>query len=155
MAKAKYIKKIKTVPNQRIIKINKELGNKTKLYTANVLLNLNDAMNRLQGKASFKLYMYLAQNQNNYEMALSSKDFIECANCGLTAYNTAFNELVKQGYLVQDKMQNNKYFFYDKATKDKEQVEKEDNIVIPEQEVIEINITREELYGKYAKGFKF
>ena len=118
--KKKFQKKITTVPNQRIITINKEQGSKNNLYTTNVLNNLNEAMQELEGKASFKLYMYLAQNQDGYEMALSSSDFFDKASCGNTAYTTAFEELVKKGYLVQSMYQSNKYNFYDKARETKE-----------------------------------
>jgi len=34
---------------------------------------------------------------------------------GKQAYSTAFDDLEKQGYLIQDEKQKNKYSFYDKA----------------------------------------
>lgn len=141
--------RICTVPNQRIIRVHKEKGSKQNLYTTNVLNNLNEAMQNLKNKASFKLYMYLAQNQNDYEMALSSSDFFEVSSCENTAYTTAFKELVEKGYLIQNELQKNVYDFYDKS-QTLEQQEEED-IEIPEREIIEITITQEDLY----KGFKF
>lgn len=36
---------------------------------------------------------------------------------GKQAYRTAFNELVKEGYLIQDSEQSNLYYFYDKSQK--------------------------------------
>lgn len=148
MAKRTQIK-IHTVPNQRIITIHKEKGTRANLYTMNVLDNLNEAMQTLENKASFKLYMYLAQNQNDYEMALSSKDFFNTSGCGNTAYISAFEELVEKGYLIKDDLRKNRYDFYDKP-QIQEQQENED-IEIPETEVIEITINREDL----DNGFRF
>lgn len=143
--KKKTKRKINTVPNQRIVEIHKEKGTKANLYTANVLDNLNEAMQRLEQKASFKLYMYLAQNQNGFEMALSSSDFFETSGCGNTAYTTAFKELVEKGYLVPNLLQKNKYDFYDKA-----QIQEEEEKEIIWEET-EITTTQE----KYKRGFVF
>lgn len=94
------MKEIKTFPNQRIISVNKQPTDKKHPYTTNNLCAINEAVNTLQSLAGFKLYMYLAMNQNNYTFALSSKDFTQWANVSKTAYHTAFNELVSNGYLV-------------------------------------------------------
>ena len=61
---------MKTVPNQRIIKIKKEPTDKEHKYTMNNLNALNEALEKLDTKGGFKLYMYFAKNQNNYEFAL-------------------------------------------------------------------------------------
>lgn len=151
MAKKTKIK-ITTVPNQRIIEIHKDKGTKTNLYTTNVLNNLNEAMQKLESKASFKLYMYLAQNQDGYQMALSSQDFFDSSNCGNTAYTTAFAELVEKGYLVQNLFQKNKYDFYDKSQTQEEQESIQEDFEIPPTEVIEITINPDNLYHS---GFKF
>ena len=87
-----------TVPNQRTITVNKEKTDKSHRYTANNLDALDEAARRLQSKGGFKLYMYLAKNQNNYSFALSSADFCAWSGLGITAYNSAFEELREQGY---------------------------------------------------------
>ena len=51
--------------------------------------------------------------------ALSSAAFCAWSGLGLRAYNTAFEELKTEGYLVS-KEDNNNYIFYDKATIEKE-----------------------------------
>lgn len=121
---------IKTVPNQRVISINKEPTDKQHLYTANNLIALDEAATRLQSIGGFKLYIYLAKNQNNYTFALSSKDFMQWSGLGKQAYTSAFEDLVRQGYLIQDKKQKNKYTFYDKSQQQEYQKEQIDDVVI-------------------------
>ncbi len=107
-------KNIKTVPNQKIITINKlkcDKADKTNLYTVNRLDGIDQAAELLQSKVGYKLYIYLAKNQNNYKFALSSADFTRWSGCSLTAYNTAINELIEHGYLRKE--DNNNYIFYD------------------------------------------
>ena len=53
------------VPHQREITVRKELTDRSHKYTANNLAALDEAARRLQSKGGFKLYMYLAKNQNN------------------------------------------------------------------------------------------
>lgn len=106
---------MKTVPNQRIIKIKKEPTDKEHKYTMNNLNALNEALEQLDTKGGFKLYMYLAKNQNNYELALSSADIKECCGLAYTAYTTAFKELIDKGYLVPVNQKQTLFIFRDKA----------------------------------------
>lgn len=112
-------KKVETVPNQRTITVSKQPTDRQHKYTANNLDALDEAALRLQSKGGFKLYMYLAKNQDKYYFALSSAAFCAWSGLGLRAYNTAFEELKTEGYLVS-KEDNNNYIFYDKATIEKE-----------------------------------
>ena len=109
---------VQTVPNQRLITVNKELTDKDHLYTANNLKAVDEAAHYLRSKAGFKLYFYIAKNQNNYQFALSSADFCNWANVSMTAYKTSFEELVEEGYLVSKEGEKNTYIFYDKSTID-------------------------------------
>lgn len=132
--------KINTVPNQRVITIHKENCDSNNKYTTNNLSALDEAAYRLQSKGGFKLYMYLAKNQNKYNFALSSTDFCLWSGLGIAAYRSAFNELVDNGYLILKKYNSNTYTFYDKAQKeDKESI---DNVTIeiPKEKVKEINL---------------
>lgn len=106
---------IETVPNQRVITIHKEPTNAKNKYTTNNIKALEEAAKNLQSKCGFKLYMYFAKNQNTYHTALSSSDFCKWAKCGMTAYNTAFKELEKKGYLIKKAETSTAYTFYDKA----------------------------------------
>lgn len=117
--------KLDTVPNQRVITVNKEKCDKQHLFTVNNIDALSEAARRLQSKGGFKLYMYLAKHQDKYHFALSSFDFMLWSGLGATAYTTAFNELKEQGYLIPKDHKNNKetiYTFYDKSQKPEEEI---------------------------------
>ena len=90
-----------SVPNQRRIFVKKMLCNKNNKYTVNNLEALDKAAKLLQTKAGFKLYMYLAKNQNDYKFYLSSSDFMNWAGIAYTAYTSAFNQLVQKKFLLQ------------------------------------------------------
>ena len=103
----------KTVPNQRVITVHKEPTDKQHLYTKNNLEAIDEASRTLKSLGGFKLFIYLAKNQDNYNFALSSSDFQEWSGLSRSAYTTAFNELVEHGYLVSEN-NNNIYEFYEK-----------------------------------------
>ena len=107
-------KKIKTVPHQRTIKVGKSTTDKSHKYTTNNLEALAEASKNLQSLGGFKLYMYLAKNQENYELALSNADFKEWCGLERRAYTTAFEELKAKGYLVPLNDSESIYFFRDK-----------------------------------------
>ena len=145
-------KPIETVPNQRVLTIHKEPTDKQHKYTCNSLEALGEAAKRLQSKGGFKLYMYLAKNQDKYNFALSSSDFCNWSGLGIAAYRTAFEELEKQGYLIINGSSTNNYIFYDKAQKEDEAAEKDNiNITIPTEKVKEV----QQLQEQVAAGFVF
>lgn len=106
-----------SVPNQRNITIKKEKADKNNLYSINNLDALNQAAFVLQSKGGFKLYIYLAKNQDKYNFDLSSHAFLEWSGLGYTAYTTAFKELVDEGYLVLKPGTETVYTFYEKSLK--------------------------------------
>lgn len=114
-------KEIKRYANQRIVSINKDKCDKQNKYTVNNLAALDKAANTLVTKGGFKLYMYLAKNQDNYTFALSSKDFMNWSNLSIAAYRTAFNELVEEKYLIQNDDNDTSYSFYDTPQIEQEQ----------------------------------
>ena len=143
-------KPIETVPNQRVLTIHKEPTDKQHKYTCNSLEALGEAAKRLQSKGGFKLYMYLAKNQDKYNFALSSSDFCNWSGLGIAAYRTAFEELEKQGYLIINGSSTNNYIFYDKAQKEDEAAQKDNiNITIPTEKVEEV----QQLQEQVAAGF--
>ncbi len=139
--------KMPKVPNQREITVAKEPTDKKHLYTANNLAALDEAAKRLQSKGGFKLYMYLAKNQDKYSFNLSSTDFMLWSGLGYTAYATAFSELADEGYLILKEGTETIYTFYDKSQKPKEE-KKDPTIEIPKEKVEEIREVKE-------KGFTF
>ena len=145
-------KPIETVPNQRVLTIHKEPTDKQHKYTCNSLEALGEAAKRLQSKGGFKLYMYLAKNQDKYNFALSSSDFCNWSGLGIAAYRTAFEELEKQGYLIINGSSTNNYIFYDKAQKEDEAAQKDNiNITIPTEKVEEV----QQLQEQVAAGLVF
>lgn len=142
-----------TVPNQRTITVSKEKTDKQHRYTANNLEALDEAARRLQSKGGFKLYMYLAKNQDNYSFALSSAAFCQWSGLGLTAYNTAFEELKEQGYLIakdSSKEKETRFIFYDKSQLGKQ--EEEIIIEIPKEKVLETRKIAEVVNSSNSKG---
>ena len=128
---------ITTVPNQRVLTIHKEPTNSTNPYTLNNLEALDEAAFNLQKKASFKLYMYLAKNQDQYKFALSSSHFMAWAGVAKTAYDSAFEELEAKGYLVPNEPGSTIYTFYDKS---RQQLQEKNTVTIeiPKEKVEEI-----------------
>lgn len=126
------------VPHQREITIKKEPTNRDNKYTANNLAALDEAANRLQSKGGFKLYMYLAKNQDKYNFNLSSSDFMVWSGLGYTAYTTAFGELIKEGYLIVKEGTETIFTFYDKSQILREEENENLTIEIPIEKVEEI-----------------
>ena len=146
-----------TVPNQRTITVKKEKTDKQHRYTANNLAALDEAARLLQSKGGFKLYMYLAKNQDKYQFALSSADFCAWSGLGMTAYNSAFQELKDKGYLVlkdDSKQGKNHFVFYDKSMLAEQ--EEETIIEIPVEKVEQQNNIRQLIdTGKQNDHFVF
>lgn len=136
---------INTVPNQRCLTIHKEPTDKQHLFTANNLAALDEAARRLQSKGGFKLYMYLAKNQNKYHFALSSNDFCCWSGLGIAAYRTAFEELENQGYLIRKEDSQTNYIFYDKAQKEDIEAAKDNiQVEIPKEKVAELEMIEQQ-----------
>ena len=122
------------VPNQRTVSVHKEECSKKNKYTANNLAALDEAAHMLQSKGGFKLYMYMAKNQDKYNFELSSSDFMQWSGLGYSAYTTAFKELEDKKYLILKEGTDTVYTFYDKAQIPEEKVK----IEVPEEKVKEV-----------------
>ena len=141
-----------SVPNQRLLTVSKEPTNKANLFTANNLEALGQAAKRLQSKGGFKLYMYLAKNQDKYSFYLSSTDFCEWSGLGIAAYRSAFEELKKEGYLIPrtDNEKETIFTFYDKSSKKDETKPKIEN---PKEKVEEIQKTKAEIETEFKNNY--
>lgn len=62
--------------------------------------------------SALNLYMYLAKNQDNYELWFSSKDYCQTFNVVDKTYRNARNELLKKGYLKEGE---NNHVYFDAA----------------------------------------
>lgn len=102
---------IETVANQKTITTRGAAHDKNNLYATLNLEALEQAMALLKPNA-FKLWCYMAKNQNNYTFALSCAD--ACAFCNITkpTYLSGIQELITVGYLINTN--GNHYDFYEK-----------------------------------------
>lgn len=94
--------------NQKRITIQKEECNNKNRYAVINLQSLNQAMQSLTRGSSFKLWMYLAKNQNEYEFDLSK---VDCSHWGIKSdsYYSAVKDLIEKGYLQE--IASNKFVF--------------------------------------------
>lgn len=98
-----------TVPNQRTVFIHRnEL-----VYDFLGIQNANwQAAARDLGAHALMLYLYLASNANNYELALSPAAIRQAIGMPASTYRDQFVKLVDKGYLVQRK-ESTIYDFYE------------------------------------------
>lgn len=89
-----------SVPNQKTIKVNKEICDKQHLYAAINLEAMSKAMNDLSGE-EFKVWCYFAKNQNGYQFELSAKAVKEFAGTSEKTYQRSIQRMKDKGYLVQ------------------------------------------------------
>lgn len=97
-----------TYPNQRTVTIHKEPLNKN--FLSINLDVLREACMRLTPH-ELKLYIYLASNANNYNLALSQVAVTEAVNLPRSTYYDQVKNLINKGYLVQ--RSGNHYDFYE------------------------------------------
>ena len=115
---------IKTNPNQKTIKVSKEVCNKDNLYAVINLQALQSAASDLKAGA-FKLWIYFSKNQNFYEFALSNKDVADNFGIKKDQYDGAVKELISKGYLVETS--GNHYTFYEVPQKQEKTTTENEN----------------------------
>ena len=98
-----------SVPNQRIITVQKAKADKNHLYTTINLDSLQRACKCLKTIGGIKLFLYMAKNQNKYTFELSRASFMEWSGLAETAYRSGITELIDKGYLVNTR--GNSYVF--------------------------------------------
>lgn len=92
------------IPNQKIIRINREKVDKVaaqgRLYLIAYQDNLLYAMKDLSHTA-FKVYMYFLFNKDNYSVAYSPEYIHKQANICKETARKAFKELQDKGYIIK------------------------------------------------------
>ena len=121
-------------PNQRIIYIQRMSADAKREFFKIGHQQLNKAVGDLSGNA-FKLYIYLADNKDNYKLELSSKHFIEWSGTSNSTYDRAFKELKEKGYLLQAPNKKNVYLFTEQS-KSFEERHSNDKILLSDKETI-------------------
>ena len=111
-----------TVPNQKMVHINRDMPEKNE---GNFLLikkdNLYAAYRDLNATA-LCLYLYLAANMHGYHFALSPKAISEEMGMPVSTVKDQINVLIKKGYLVRRAEGSNIYDFYE-APREEENAE--------------------------------
>lgn len=106
-----------TVENQKTITTRNALHDKTNLYAKLNIYAAEEAMNLLT-PSTFKLWFYLAKNQNDYTFALSCVDACRFCKISASTFHNGIKELEKVGYLANT--QGNHYDFYEKLPEEKD-----------------------------------
>ena len=98
-----------TFPNQRIVIVHKEPLKGDFLGISNPIWQ---AAARDLGAHAFLLYVYLAANKDNYNLALSQVAVTNATGMPRSTYHDHFKKLVLKGYLVNT--HGNTYEFFEK-----------------------------------------
>ena len=99
-----------TVPNQRLITIHREPAKSDFLGIKNC--NWQAAARDL-GAHALMLYLYIAANADNYNLALSPVAINQAVGMPASTYRDQFVKLVNKGYLVRRSEGSNIYDFYE------------------------------------------
>lgn len=91
---------MKTYPNQKVITINKAKADRENTYATINKECLMKAITELTHN-ELKIYLYLASNQNGFQLALSSADIADKTNASKRKIQESINSLIEKGYLVE------------------------------------------------------
>lgn len=108
-----------TVANQKTITTRGAEHNKNNIYATLSIRALEIAMATLKPN-TFKLWTYMAKNQNNYTFALSCVDACRFCKMSKPTYLGCVQELIDTGYLVNTS--GNSYDFYELLPDDKDTI---------------------------------
>lgn len=105
----------KKVPKQRTITVKRTDEDKKAPFLFLSHSIISEAAFRLQSTGGFKLYIYILRAEPNKPFNFYSSDFMKWSGLGKTAYTTAFDELVAEGYLVLKEGTKTIFTFYPKS----------------------------------------
>lgn len=98
-----------TVPHQRVVTIHRE-------HAASNFLGIKNenwmAASRDLGAHALRLYLYLAANRDNFQLALSPAAIRQEIGMARSTYQDQFHVLIDKGYIVETS--GNHYAFYEK-----------------------------------------
>lgn len=115
---------MQTYENQKIITTKCALHDTQNIY-AKINIEAMECAMALLKPNTFKVWCYMAKNQNNYTFALSCVDACRFCKISKPTYLACIQELIDTGYLVNT--HGNSYDFYEK---------------LPEEEVINITVKK-------------
>ena len=104
--------------NQKIITTIKESGiDENESSFAAININALSSAMALLKTSTFKVWIYLAKNANNYTFALSCVDVCRFCKISTGTFHSAIQELIEIGYLVHT--EDTHYSFYEILPKSK------------------------------------
>lgn len=107
---------IKVSGQQKVITVKKAPADKNNKYCVINQEALHKAMKALHKcAAGLPLWMYIAENQNGYQFALSSTHFMNLTGFGKDAYNSAVKALMDNGYIVPVEGTKQQYIFFEEG----------------------------------------
>lgn len=109
-----------TVANQKLITTKSAKHDKNNLYAVINIEAMEKAMALLKPN-TYKVWCYMAKNQNNYTFALSCVDACRFCKMSKPTYLSCVQELIDTGYLVNTS--GNAYDFYEMLPEEKEIME--------------------------------
>ena len=104
---------------QKVVTTRAAAHNKQNIYATISIKAMEQAMVLLKPN-TFKVWCYMAKNQNNYTFALSCVDVCRFCKLSKPTYLGCIQELISTGYLVE--VQPGKYDFYELLPEEKEEV---------------------------------
>lgn len=110
----------KKLPNQRTITVKRTDDDKKAPFLFLSHSIISEASFRLQSAGGFKLYIYLLRAEPDKPFNFYSSHFMKWSGLGKTAYRTAFDELVEEGYLILKEGTETVFTFYPKSQRQEE-----------------------------------
>lgn len=116
------------VPNQKVTKVHKEACDTQHIYAKINADALQNAMMTLK-PCSFKLWLYFAKNQNEYQFELSS--VAACSWCSMSdkSYRESVKELIALRHLIK-RGESNVYDFYEMPKEEVVEVPKNGSTIV-------------------------
>ena len=136
---------MKTYPNQKIITINKAKTDRQNTYATINKECLMKAVTELTHN-ELKIYLYLASNQNGYQLALSSADVAEKTNASKRKIQEAINSLIEKGYLAETGT--NSYDFIEDTVYKKDIVYEKDTVMCTKSTQVCVQKVHMDVYKK-------
>lgn len=104
--------------NQNIITIRRNMPSAGDRFVAIKTDVISAAMVNLDGETAFKLFIYLCDNKNDFNLNFSPSHFCGFAGVSANSARTAFKQLIDKGYLIQK--EDNRYEFNEEPQIDEE-----------------------------------
>lgn len=104
-----------SVPNQRIIYIQRTSNDVKSNYLKVSNESMAKATKDIHKIGTYKLWLYLCSNRNGYKKELSSAHFINWSNTSQSTYDRAWKELIELGYIKQSDKNKNVFYFFEES----------------------------------------